>query len=415
MSVDVIQLVTPEKRRAFFDEPAPQNGGTLVVARNGAVTALGKVLLQELDQAREAEVLARSKLIPLRSEHEKLKKQNEALAAQVEDVRSRLQGTQLEFQQLEKEKSKIRAAAAELLEKHKELIKSQEELTKKCQDNSVAWNGALEKFKTTREREISMAKVKEDAQRSMFESEKAELIGRAKNVYQEVVWWKAKYKAAKLIDDTSTTQLGDEEEIMAMKEVAQLKIQIQQLKEENYHAFNKMLEVCPPEDDERDMVLVDKIVYDLTLDKYHQCESELQSLTALVSSLMDDNELMTARDDKRNKVVIDTGFAVRDIWQNLPSILDRDTEDIIAQEHQIGQFLLRILCCLQGVNPSKIKMEDLAHLRNYIPDRCKPMLPEFHSWGQVVFDDVDGVYSRLLGMANSRAASILLVSVGPSN
>ncbi|CAM6103119.1 unnamed protein product [Calypogeia fissa] len=98
-----------------------------------------------------------------------------------------------------------------------------------------------------------------------FDSEIVAEISKARLMYDNVLRWKGMYEATKVSDGTSTATLEDEEEMVAMKELAQLKTQMQQLKDENYHAFNKMLELCPPEDDERDMVLVDKAVYDLIL------------------------------------------------------------------------------------------------------------------------------------------------------
>ncbi|CAM6109685.1 unnamed protein product [Calypogeia fissa] len=221
----------------------------------------------------------------------------------------------------------------------------------KHQSDRKEWEAQVEKLAITREREISLAKRKEEMDKLKFDNEIAAEISKARLMYDNLLRWKGKYEAAKVSNGTSTATLQDEEEMVAMKELAQLKTQMQQLKDENYHAFNKMLELCPLEDDERDMVLVDKTVYDLILGKHRRCESELRSLTALASSLMDDNDLLTERDQDRNEVVIHTGFAVREIWQNLPRILDEDKGDTMAQEHQIGQFFLRILCCLQGVNP----------------------------------------------------------------
>ncbi|CAM6100395.1 unnamed protein product [Calypogeia fissa] len=403
MLIDVSHLVTPEERRVFLDEPVPQNGVTLGGARISEVTSLAKVLLEELVVAQGDQVMARSELTPLRFEHDKVMKQNKAFKAQLEDLRGRLQGIQLEMQKLQEEKNIIESTRQDLTEKQGELIM-------KHQSDRKEWEAQVEKLAITREREISSAKRKEEMDKLKFDSKIATEISKARLMYDDLLWWKGKYEAAKVSDGTSIAMLQDEEEMVAMKELAQLKTQMQQLKDKNYHAFNKMLELCPPEDDERDMVLVDKTVYDLILGKYRRCESELRSLTALASSLMDDNDLLIERDQDRNEAVIHTGFAAREIWQNLPRILDKDKGDTMAQEHQIGQILLRILCCLQGVNPQAIKKEDIAQLWNYIPDRCKPMLPEFHMWGQVAFDDVNEVYSCLLGKAYSRAASILLAA-----
>ncbi|CAM6103116.1 unnamed protein product [Calypogeia fissa] len=97
MLVDVSHLVTPEERRVFLDGPVPQNGVTLGGSRISEVTSLAKVLLEELVIAPGDQVLARSDLTPLRSEHDKVMKQNEAFKAQLEDLRGRLQGTQLEM------------------------------------------------------------------------------------------------------------------------------------------------------------------------------------------------------------------------------------------------------------------------------------------------------------------------------
>ncbi|CAM6103115.1 unnamed protein product [Calypogeia fissa] len=135
----------------------------------------------------------------------------------------------------------------------------------KHQSDRKEWEAQVKKLAITRDREISSAKRKEEMDKLKFDSEIAAEINKARLMYDDLLWWKGKYEAAKVSDGTSTATLEDEEEMVAMKELAQLKTQMQQLKDENYHAFNKMLELCPLEDDERDMVLVDKTVYDLIL------------------------------------------------------------------------------------------------------------------------------------------------------
>ncbi|CAM6103118.1 unnamed protein product [Calypogeia fissa] len=122
MLVDVSHLVTPEERRAFLEEPAPQNGVALGGVRISKVTTLAKVLLEELVVAQGDQVMVRSELTPLRSEHDKVMKQNEAFKAQLKDLRGRLQGTQLEMQKLQEEKNIIESAPQDLIEKQGELI-----------------------------------------------------------------------------------------------------------------------------------------------------------------------------------------------------------------------------------------------------------------------------------------------------
>ncbi|CAM6109691.1 unnamed protein product [Calypogeia fissa] len=123
MLVDVSHLVTPKERRVFLDEPVPQNGVTLGGTRISKVTSLAKVLLEELVVAQGDQVMARSELTPLRSEHDKVMKQNKAFKAQLEELRGRLQGTQLDMQKLQEEKNIIESARQDMIEKHGELKK----------------------------------------------------------------------------------------------------------------------------------------------------------------------------------------------------------------------------------------------------------------------------------------------------
>ncbi|CAM6100392.1 unnamed protein product [Calypogeia fissa] len=170
--VDVSHLVTPEERRGFLDEPIPQNGVTLGGARISEVTSLAKVLLEELVVAQGDQVMAPSELTPLRSEHDKV------------------------------------------------LTEKQGELKKKHKSEFEEWEKTRQRMSSSRDRKISSAKRKEEMDKLKFDSEIAKEISKARLMYDELLRWKGKYKAAKVSDDTSTATLQDDEEMVAMKELA---------------------------------------------------------------------------------------------------------------------------------------------------------------------------------------------------